>query len=63
MGQEGALWTAQHLMVGQGLPWVTKREHVGFRVLWSPPSWLPDLNRELGSYRPSEHQCSFPRKA
>lgn len=45
VGQEGALWTAQHLMVGQGLPWVTKREHVGFRVLWSPPSWLPDLNR------------------
>lgn len=64
MGQEeDALWTAQHLMVGQGLPWVTKGEHVGFRVLWSPPSWLPDLTRELGSDRPPEHQCSFPRQA
>lgn len=28
-----------------------------------PPSWLPDLNRELGSYRPLEHQCFFPRQA
>lgn len=33
-------------MVGQGLSWVTKGEQLGFRVLWSPPSRLPDLIRE-----------------
>lgn len=64
VGQEDALWTAQHLMVGQDLsPMGHRRRARGLQGAVVPPSWLPDLSRELGSYKPPEHQCSFPRQA
>lgn len=32
-----------------------------FRVLWAPPSWLPDLNREHGLLQPPRAPVLLPQ--